>query len=909
MSSFAPGAGGSEPPPISVDDVQPPNFRAIGQDIGDGVASSNYTKKRLDGLEGIIVSWVAAVLAYVLGKFINIIGYFGEILVKSREELDPSIAKLASEGIADLFGQGLPAAQWEALHDKGTRKQIAQLVGDQILRGLAVDLANAPAGTIEPSDAPAKAYLTRMAELSIEGWFESVVTGIVSEHPFEKLGELKEQVSSTFGFSRLTRRVLSPAVDVLVADPFKWQIQKQYRPKLLSEGSAVEMFLRGNLSREELDEELGRQGYSDRRINALIAESQRALSTGEVLTMFYSGYWTYGQATSYLGQRGYSEDVATLLIQQEKQRLMQDARQKALDDATRSYIDRFIELPEYSKFVDAAIVDADIRHEILTQAAARRELNKSRVSEAKAEEAVVLGFWNIDQYTDHLRRKGFNDDDVLTMQLLVQEKIREASDKTAKQEKAAKAAAAAKAAKQAAAEQRLAQLDAARSHKDLSLSTVHRAYVQGKMTLAQYHDFLTQQNQAAADIETLLDLAQAERADYQAAQAKKARVDQKLAVTSLSTSQLEHSVEIGAMTIEDFQSILVKEGITEGDVALLVKSVQTNVQAKADAKARHDAVAAQLATKGLSLAQEEQAVRQGLRSLGDFKKYLAFQKYGAADQVTLAGLLQDRIDADKAAEAKKEAAAAKLQSKSISLPALELAVRKGLRPITDYQKALADSGVVPADVQTLVALIQSKLDDDKAIAARKAEILAKQHDRGLALTTVERAARLGVVSVDVYRQDLVKAGLQQGEQDVMLELLQAEQARIAQAKTKQQQAAEKLKNKPVPLAEFKKGVLLGVRTVAQYRIALQDAGFDADAVDLLVSLMQDQAEQYKAGQARKAQLDAQRGVREISRQEFERAVQAGLKTLADYKAFLVEQKYDEEDQGILFDLLTAKVGP
>ena len=908
MSSFAPAPNGSEPPDIPLEDIQPPNFKAAGKAIGDGLGDSTWLKKQLVSIQDWVVDEVSAVLAEVLRRIANIIGYLGKVLVKMREELDPSLGELASEGIADLLGQDLPEEQWKQLGDKPTRKQIAQLVGTQILNGLAVNLANAPNDVIQPSDEPAKNYITRMAELSIEGWFESVVTGLVSEHPFEKIGELKEQVSGTFGFSRLTRRVLSPAIDALVADPFKWKINKQYRPKLLSEGQAIDLYMRQKLSKEDMTEQLARQGYSADYIDRLQYLAEKFLGAGEVAFLVLAGTWSREEAIQYLQSHGYSEGIAGMILDHEKQRRIDAARREALRAATEAYVHREIDVTEFTKFLDQAVVDADVKHELLASASARQELNRTHVSEAKAEEAVILGFWGIDQYAAHLQRLGYNDDDVLTMHLLVMEKLKEASDKAAKKKAAADAAAAAKAARLKAAQDRQAALDQKRAHKDLTLAQVHRAYVQGRLTLANLQQFLIADKQAPEDIQTLITLAQAERADYAVAQAKKIRANEKLAVTTLSTSQLEHLVKTGVLAIADYQSILEKEGVSSDDISLLVKAAQVDLAAAQAAQAHRAAVEKKAAEKGLSLAQMELAVRQGLRTMADFKAWLAANNYGPADQASLIGLLQDRIDADKVAEEKKAATTAKLQHKGISLAQLELAVRKGIRPIADYQQALLQAGEQPADVSTLSALIQRKMDDDAALAARKAEAVTKAATKGISLAEIERAARLGIVSLDFFRQALVKAGMPAEDQDIMVGLVQADIAKTETARAHQAAAAAKLQNKPVSLGALKQGVVSGILTIEDYKLTLKQAGFSADAVDLMAELAQDEFAQRQAAEKKKAALDAKRSVREIARADFEKAVTTGLKTLADYKAFLQEQSYDEEDTGILYDLLAAKLG-
>lgn len=888
--------------------IRAPDFHKVGQGFGDGFASSNWIDSLIDRITKAIAGLASALLTWFLKRFTSILGWFGQILVTTRDNLDENMAKLASEGLSDLFGQDLEAAAFAQIGDHASRKQIAEVLGSQVLRGIVGDLARPPAGGVSPSDTTAKAFLTRMAELTVEGWFESIVTGLVSEHPFEKIGDLKEQVGRTFSFGRISHRVLAPAIDAAVVAPFKWKVEKDYRPHLLSEGTAVEMFLRKNLTREQLNEELARQGYADFRIDALIAERQKSFDVAQAEFFRWRGWWSQADAQQYLEKRGYTTADATLALEYESERRLMAIREKTLTTTVEAYVNRFVEIDELTKALDYAIHDDDTKHEILTAASARRELNRSHVNEAKAETAVIDGFWTLQQYTDHLHRLGYNDDDTLTMQLLVQEKIKETSDKTAARNAAAQARAAAKQAQLDKAKLRLSQLDQARSHRALSLAQVHRAYVQGRLTIGQLQDFLVKEGQAPDDIQTLITLAQAERADYQAAQAKKIHAEEKLAVTQLSVSQLEHLVKTGALTLADYETILAKEGVSDSDLGLLAKAAQVDLDAATAAKAHRDAVAAKLAEKGLSLAQFELAVRQGLRTMADFQKWLADNHYTAADQASLIGLLQDRIAADKVAEAKKVATAAKLAHKAISIAELERAVREGLRPMSDFQQALLGSGVDVKDAQTLAGLLQRKIDDDAAAAKRKAAAAIKASTRGIKLADIERAARLGIVSAGYYVQALARAGVPAEDQAVMSGLLQADIAKVQEAKAKQAQAAAKLQNKPVSLAVLQHAVRFGLKSIEDYKFALKGEGFDKAAVDLMAGLLQDEIEQAKVASDRKAALDAKRSTREIARADFEKAVSDGIKTPDEYKAFLVEQGYDEEDQGILYDLLAKKLG-
>jgi hypothetical protein len=67
-----------------------------------------------------------------------------------------------------------------------------------------------------------------------------------------------------------------------VRDADAWHVNKLYRPELLSTALAVRQFTRGKWTREQLDEELARQGWSADRVDALIHDGTQRLGDGTI---------------------------------------------------------------------------------------------------------------------------------------------------------------------------------------------------------------------------------------------------------------------------------------------------------------------------------------------------------------------------------------------------------------------------------------------------------------------------------------------------------------------------------------------------------------------------------------------------------------------------------------------------
>lgn len=908
MSSYAPGTGpGSIPEPPNVE-VPPANFAQVGKEIGVGVKESGLQESFFAALGNSVLEMLHGVVQALLKLFLPILLFLARQLLELRKDTDKSVAELASVGVSDLFGVDVAPGAFSRLGPRAERAQVASLVGDQILRGVTGEVAGALPGPIQPSDAPARRYMGTMADLAVEGWFEGFICDLFSEHPFEKLGELKDSVVQVFGLGRLTRRVIGPAVDILVGTPYKWKLNKDYRPTLLSAPTLVRQFNRGRITVEQLNEELARQGYSNDRIEALINESSKFLSVSDLSFLERNGYWPRDLTVEQMVAQGYTVETADQVLNIAMLQRLDSAKNDYLSAAITSYVQREIDDVTLGSVMQRCGVPSDVREFLKLSAGHRREFNISLLTMSEAEQAVERGFWTLRQFTDYLKHKGFSDDDVLTKQLLLQDKIRVDVAAQKKREQAEATRAADRAARKAEALARQQELEAQRARKELTLAQVQTAYVRGRISQAQLADYLASQKIAPSDIQLLLDLSDGDRQDYDRAQFLRNMADSKLASTSLNTAQLEKAVELGDLSVADWDRILTEQGVGASDLALLHHQLVVNLAERKDAQARRAAIEAKLQVKGLTLVQVEQAVRRGLQTMADYKAFLKDQGYGPEDQGVLAGLLQGLLDDDAAARKRRDDIAAAMTAKRISLADMERAVRRKLRPISDYRSLLVANGIVPGDVDTLVSLLQGQIDDETAAAARKAEIEANLGVHRVAVADVARAVKLGLIDINEYTAALDREKMPRSDQAVMLALLQTDIADAAAAKAARAAAEEKTKNKPVPLADVAKAVRQGLRTVSDYKAAVLREGFTPDAADLMGSLLQDELDQLEAAKARRAELDAKKAEPELTRAELEKAIKKGVRQEPDYRQYLVDHGYSPIDVITLERLLLSEMG-
>lgn len=901
-SNFAP-----EPPPIPQAGTQPPNFKSIGQQISSGVESSGMIERGARAGLRFLSLWLATVISCILHMTTAVLVFFSRIIIKGEEQAEDSMSEVGRTMLSDLLGVNVSKDAMRRRKGAGIRKPEVNELGNIVLRGLFETFDETGQRELQPSDAGAKKVINTVVGMTVEGVVEGAVIDAFSWGLLKPLTDMDDNLARAMGFGRLTTRVVRPAVDILVQTPFEWKLNKQYRPKLLSAAQLAEEVNAGRLEKEAAVEELARQGYSDAKIEALLAQSTKTLSVADVTFLERVGIWTRDDAHATLRQQGYTPARAGDLLDIARLKRIESAKSELESACTTAYINRDIDRETFVRILESVEPDVDVRAWLIQAAGLRREFRIAKLSETDAEQAVKRGIWSIRDYTDYLKDKGFSDGDILTKQLLLQFDIRDATDAATKRQQLEQQRAAEKAARRQAALQRQAELEEQRRHKELTLATVERAYVRGRLTLDQYRDFLVRDEQAPEDIAILLDLAEADRGDYIAAQSRRAAADAKLAATSLTTAQLERAVELGVLTIENYVQILTEQGVSPEEAAILRTIVTTNIAERAAAEARREQIRQQMERRNLSLGQFEHAVKLGARTIADYKQFLREQGFTVEDAELLAALLQASIAEELEARRRRAEIEQRLKNQRISIADMEQAVRRGLRSRQDYKALLEANNIVAADVQTLLQLLAAEMEEEAEQRRRKEEIENRLKVKNISLADLERAVKLGIVNVGQYRAALTRENVPALDQEIMVALLEEEIERMELARLEKQAAEEKLRNRPVPLADLERGVRLGLRSLQDYELELRREGFEDNAVQLLSQLLQEETAQLNSGRQRRAILDRLASPREQQRAVIEAAVRSGELRIGDYDQFLREQGYELLDRISLEQLLRAEM--
>lgn len=893
-------------PPIFTTESKPPNWVEIAKQETAGKKSAGYFRHIWEGLKEALPEIITIVVAMILNLAARIIVPVARVIIAAENRSESALADLADVATEDLLGVKAPRGRGRDRGGSLNASATGDAVGDQVLRAIIGEYGSAGAGGIQPSMIPARRYLSTMVNFSIEGWLEGWIAELASIGQLEKFADLDDMLAQTLGFGRLSRRVLGPALDILLVTPTEWMLNKTYRPRLLAAGEAVRQFVRGRMTRAQLSEELARQGYDESRIEALINAATRFLPDSDVALLVRNGIWTREQAVTELVDQGWTRARAETLLTVEETRRIDTWRNQAVAGAVNAFLDGGIDKDVLRETVRSLGVQSPELDWIVTSAGLRREINTKSISLGQAQEAFERGIFTLSQFRAYLRGENYAPGDRLTIELLALADIQDQAAADAKRKQLDDERKAEAARRRAEAEARRQERAAELAVREVSMGDYEALVRRGIRTIAQYRDFLRQQKLTEGDVFALADLLEAEIGEAKAERDRRAAIAAEPKAREIGLADVESAVKRGILTIADYGRIVSDAGYNDSDRAILVGLLQAELdQATAAAAARAEAKT-RLARQEISLSEQERLVRLGLVGLDRYEQFLRGEGFAESDAALLRAALAQEIAADQAARDKRAEAEARARAKDISLVDLERAVRAGLRSVNDYRLTLTRAGFGPVDVDALVRLLELAIEVDQAAADKRAEAASRAAAKQISLPDLERAVRLGVVPIVEYTAALQREGFPSTDVDILRLSLLAELGEVQ--RTRERRAAEEARrgSRPVTIGQFEDLVRAGRRSLIEYQQFLDQEGVPANfSADFAALLAQDIAAR-RAAEGRRREAERRAGDKQLSLAQFESGVLAGVRTLADYDQFLNQIGFTYVDRPILVGVLRAR---
>jgi hypothetical protein len=884
-----------------------PTFRTgVEQWVGGLVDADAFAKfgKQATGIGGGIVgaavSWFFGAVGKLAGKFIRALG-------KAVELVDPAFGEIAKAGIQALFGVEIPAGDLNKIGSPGAREAMKRDVGAAMMKALTGLAADGGGGSVEPSMKPAEQYLGTIADFAIEGWLMGLLVEVESLGHIKHFGDLKDIISESFGFGRLTRRILGPAITTLISDPMDRAIKNAYRPNLLGAGDVARQVARGRWPHEQGIRELALQGWSDARIDALFNAAAKFHSVADLTLFERKGFWTFDQAVQHLRDQGYEQSVAVDELLVETLKLEEGYSLQTATAAVDAYVAGRLTHGELTAELAASGVH-NVHLKPLHDLALQRRLYRQKdLSPAEAEACVKAGVLAIPDYRDALVRDGYTPDAVTAKELLLRWELDK--QKSVDQHRAELEAerAAAQALRDKAAQARLAQVEAQRAlQRRGSMAELSRAAVRGVIPIARVAEVLSADYDADT-VGILVSLVEADRQTYLMQQQKAAAAEQRAATLGLTIGDVKTAVLDGVLTIDQYAQRLARDHVAPADAQVLTETLAAQLADRQRAEAHRRAADLAATNKSIDLGRFEQLVLRGVRTVAQYDALLASLGFGEAARADMDELLSRKIAAAHQAAAIRADAALHPPAHGLTLDQVRRGILLGLAPADTYQTYLVAQGYTADAQQLLVA--ELAVDVAAADAARaKRDAAGRASDgRTLPVSAVARAARLGLVSPDVYQARLRDAGYTDDDVAIDMALLMTEIADVQAARATRDAAAAPAAPKGLTLTELARAVRLGVQHLEDYRAAAVAAGLTPDAVDTLTRVLAEELQATADAKARRATIHTALAAQNLSLPTLEARVLSGEWTVAQFVDALAQTGYAPADAALLGSLLVDQV--
>lgn len=905
MNPYQPGP--PEIPFAPIDISTPPipaaDFVAVGKGLQTGWSLGEAASKTItDWLD-----WIPEIIGRALGAVLKLVGravaYIMTIIFQVFTQGGEGTEQVIASALAGMFDIPVsPSSFIDASNQQGRQVFVAAIVSSIFQKFAAASIPQASGG-FQVSDVGAANALKVTSTVGIEGWMTGFLVEALSLGQIETFAELKDIMERTLGLGHMANQAIRPLARMVARDPFQRSLNLQYRPHLLNADTAIREFLRGYIQQPELDSIMGQNGYTAAQQAALVNMHKVHLSVGQLRNLIDHGNMTDTQALDALAAQGYDQATAQAALQIPLNDHTDALQRRFVNVAMQAYVKGRIDLPTFLSYLNGKGLPA---YEVtLLQTIATLEANFSEqlISVAQGQQLLDEGLWTVTQYGDLLRKHGYTIQDANDLELLALAKM------TDKQK-----AAAAKAAKTpatpltpaeiaAAAAAKAAAIAAAAAARGVGITTYEALVRDGIKTVSDYTAFLLNKglspdNASALTTELQLKIQRAAaKGSVTPTQPPAPHAKQ------LTLSQLEAAVKAGHLSIATFQTDLVDMGYTTGDAALLVQMLQDAIAAAA-AKAAAVGGAQQTAVvKHVNLSQLDKAARLGIITVADFTTQLTGRGFAPEDVTLLVAELNAQIAADKAAAAAKGGTTTTAATKGLTIDQLGRAVRAGVASMSDYAAALKAANYDAGAIAQLEGLLQLQLDNDAHTFAASGRAAAKTAARGISLSELERAVKLGLTPIATYTAALQASGVNSTDAALLTTALQAQVSTTTQTAAKVPTIAQKLAVRGLSLPALESATIKGELSMQQFQQQLLDAGVGNVDIQNLSMLVTEEISNLQAQAALKAAAGSAAHARSLSLGQFEKAVVVGEKTLQQYHDFVQSLGFSSPDADTLTNVL------
>lgn len=686
-----------------------PEFRRIardwhlaGDDLGVALKNASIWERSAVNVVGYLVSY----LGKKIGGLLDFVGFALEQFEdKAALIFTPLMARLVGHALGVDVSSEAIRQRMDATGDGAIGKVVAQTV---------FEILKPPGGALQPGDASAKRAIGAIGHMTINNWAEGLTLEWLAEYlgwdiHLEALPHLATELIGNLGLNELASRALRPYANIVIRTPLTWQLNKQYRPKMLDVSAAATAMFRGDIDESTFLEIAQRDGYGDEAIAAIVSANRKSLTPADAYLLFQLGLKERAWTIEQLRATGLDETEAELWFTLQEAKSLRTYQLEAAQSAVTAYGQRIIDGATLADEINQLGLDDTTLQRFHAEADRRRRLNVLHLTRADVERAVKLRTLSVSDYSDWLHARGYAEDDALTLELNLQAELQQLTDAKHLKAVTAAARAAARAAKDQAAVAKRDQVAGEHAHWSGTLGQAERLVVRAIMPAPLYRQILIDHQVAPGDADELVNVATQDRDARQALIAKRAAARTTGTPPAVPLATVIHAILLGARSLDMLGPTMQAAGYSAADVALEEDVVRQELADRAAAAAARAARAPAGTAKALTLAQLERAVLNGVGTIDQYRAALVAAGFGPTDSTLLVADLNARLEQRQFADTRRALAEEKLAASHLSLAQEEKSVVDGLQTIDDYRLYLASHGFDADDQAILVALLELKL--------------------------------------------------------------------------------------------------------------------------------------------------------------------------------------------------------
>jgi len=418
-------------------------------------------------------------------------------------------------------------------------------------------------------------------------------------------------------------------------------------------------------------------------------------------------------------------------------------------------------------------------------------------------------------------------------------------------------------------------------------------------------------------------------ADERALLTELAEIRRAVNVKGLSPAEARACVKAQILSVRDYRLALERDGYEPDAILALELLLRHELEEQAaieelraaavaeraaERAARDAALAARkaqidadraLARRGAE-SDLEQAVVRGLIPFARLEEVYA-ARYDADTVAILLELVEDeRLEYLARLQAREEALQRGAR-RNISAGDVEQAFMLKLLAPAELRARLLALGFDEADADLLTLTAVTRLAELDAARAQRKEADKRATTRKIDLGRFERLVRRGARTLAQYDALLAELGFEEASRAAMRELLELTIAEDARAREERDAGEARLRPRGLSLEQFRRGVLLGVKTVADFEQFLIAENFTADAQIVLLAELRAALADADAARRRRDEAAARVEARELPIGTAANAARLGVISPDAFVARLEGAGFSAEDVDVQLELLLLEI--